>query len=211
MDSLEPKFKLQVKNHQIQSFTGIATNLSYGEESPRMGLNRHKDVTMTFQQSNPNHGLDENSSAASNAPRPLARGRDCDIFALRLRERPPEPPERLLEFFERIPQRPLSHTTLKVIDVLLTGDLSRIRSETVADSLRISPTTLRRRLSRDSMSYQTILDAVRRHRCEESLADDWVPGKCLAWDLGYAEVNSFYRAFRRWTGRNYSDVKLLLV
>ena len=101
--------------------------------------------------------------------------------------------------------------TLKVIDVLLTGDLSRIRSETLADSLRISPTTLRRRLSRDSMSYQTILDAVRRHRCEESLADDWVPGKCLAWDLGYAEVNSFYRAFRRWTGRNYSDVKLLLV
>ena len=41
------------------------------------------------------------------------------------------------------------------------------------------------------MSYQTILDAVRRYRCEESLADDWVPGKCLAWDLGYAEVNSF--------------------
>ena len=61
------------------------------------------------------------------------------------------------------------------------------------------------------MSYQTILDEVRRHRCEERLADDWVPEKCLAWDLGYAEVNSFYSAFRRWTGRNYSDVKLLLV
>ena len=126
MDSLEPKFKLQVKNHQIQSFTGIPTNLSYGEESSRMGLDCHKEVTKTFQQSNPNHGLDENSSAAANAPRPLAWGRDCDIFALRLRERPPEPPERLHQFFERIPQRPLSHMTLKVIDVLLRGDLSRI-------------------------------------------------------------------------------------
>ena len=167
---------------------------------------------MTLQLSNSSsHSVHENSSAASNAPRPLARGRDCDIFALRLRDRPPEPPKRLLEFFDQIPQRPLSHTTPKVIDVLLTGDLSRIRSETVADSLRISPTTLRRRLSRDSMSYQSILDAVRRHRCEESLANDWVPGKCLAWDLGYAEVNSFYRAFRRWTGRNCSDVNLLLV
>ena len=176
-----------------------------------MGVNLHKEVTMTLQLTNQNHGFDENNSSVTNAPRPLARGRDCDIFALRLRERPPEPPERLLEFFYPRPQRPLSHTTLKVIDVLLTGDLSRIRSETVADSLRISPTTLRRRLSRDSMSYQTILDAVRRYRCEESLADDWVPGKCLAWDLGYAEVNSFYRAFRRWTGRNYSDVKLLLI
>ena len=176
-----------------------------------MGVNLHKEVAMTLQLTNQNHGFDENNSSVTNAPRPLARGRDSDIFALRLRERPPEPPERLLEFFYPRPQRPLSHTTLKVIDVLLTGDLSRIRSETVADSLRISPTTLRRRLGRDNMSYQTILDAVRRYRCEESLADDWVPGKCLAWDLGYAEVNSFYRAFRRWTGRNYSDVKLLLI
>ena len=176
-----------------------------------MGVNLHKEVTMTLQLTNQNHGFDENNSSVINAPRPLARVRDCDIFALRLRERPPEPPERLLEFFDPRPKRPLSHTTLKVIDVLLTGDLSRIRSETVADSLRISPTTLRRRLSRDNMSYQTILDAVRRYRCEESLADDWVPGKCLAWDLGYAEVNSFYRAFRRWTGRNYSDLKLLLI
>jgi AraC family mar-sox-rob regulon transcriptional activator len=176
-----------------------------------MGSYLHKEVTMTLQLSSPHHGFGENVSGVSNTTQPLARGRDCDIFALRLRERPPEPPERLLEFFEPRPQRPLSHTTLKVIDALLTGDLSRIRSETVADSLRISPTTLRRRLSRDSMSYQTILDAVRRHRCEESLADDWVPGKCLAWDLGYAEVNSFYRAFRRWTVRNYSYVKLLLI
>jgi len=76
MDSLEPKFKLQVKNHQIQSLTGIPTNVGYGEESPRMSLNRHKEVTTTFQESNPNRGLDENSSATSNAPRPMARGRD---------------------------------------------------------------------------------------------------------------------------------------
>lgn len=157
-----------------------------------------------------NHCNKRGPATSVNA-RPLARGRECDIFALRLQERPPEPPRRLLQFFEQQPQQPLSNTTLKVIDVLLTGDLSRIRSETLADSLRISPTTLRRRLSRDSMNYQTILDAVRRHRCEESLAEHWVPGKCLAWDLGYAEVNSFYRAFRRWTGRNYSEVKLLLL
>ena len=176
-----------------------------------MGLNNNKEVTMTLHLSQSSNRSNRDSQAELSISQPLARGRDCDIFALRLRERPPEPPERLLEFFERTPQRPLSHTALKVIDVLLTGDLSRIRSETLADSLRISPTTLRRRLSRDNMSYQTILDAVRRHRCEDRLADDWVPGKCLAWDLGYAEVNSFYRAFRRWTGRNYSDVKLLLV
>ena len=113
-----------------------------------MGLNLYKEVTMNLQLTNQHHGFEENNSSVTNAQRPLARGRDCDIFALRLRERPPEP---LLEFFDPSPKRPLSHTTLKVIDVLLTGDLSRIRSETVADNSRISPTTLRRRLSRDSM------------------------------------------------------------
>ena len=36
-------------------------------------------------------------------------------------------------------------------------------------------------------------------------------GKCVAWELGYAEVNGFYRAFRRWTGHNYSELKQLFV
>lgn len=149
------------------------------------------------------HALDSNTR--------LAWGRDCDVFALRLRDQPPEPPKRLFEFLDSPTNTRFSQTTRKVVDALLTGDLARIRSETLADSLRISPTTLRRRLSRDGLNYQTILDSVRQYRCEECLADQWVPGKCLAWDLGYAEVNSFYRAFRRWTGKNHSDVKLLLI
>ena len=149
------------------------------------------------------HALDSNTR--------LAWGRDCDVFALRLRDQPPEPPKRLFEFLDSPNNTRFSQTTRKVVDALLTGDLARIRSETLADSLRISPTTLRRRLSRDGLNYQTILDSVRQYRCEECLADQWVPGKCLAWDLGYAEVNSFYRAFRRWAGKNYSDVKLLLI
>ena len=141
----------------------------------------------------------------------LAWGRDCDVFALRLRDQPPEPPKRLFEFLDSPTNTRFSQTTRKVIDALLTGDLARIRSETLADSLRISPTTLRRRLSRDGLNYQTILDSVRQYRCEECLADQWVPGKCLAWDLGYAEVNSFYRAFKRWTGSSYSDMKLQFI
>ena len=79
-----------------------------------MGVNLHKEVTMTLQLTNQNHGFDEGNPFVANAQRPLARGRDCEIFALRLRERPPEPPERLIEFFDPRPQRPLSHTTLKV-------------------------------------------------------------------------------------------------
>ncbi len=107
---------------------------------------------------------------------------------------------------ERAPDQ-LSQTTLKVIQLLLTGDLFRLRSETIADELGISPTTLRRRLRADRLCYQGILDQVRQYRCEKQLTQRWLPGKTLAWDLGYAEVNSFYRAFKRWSGENYSDIK----
>lgn len=103
----------------------------------------------------------------------------------------------------------LSRTSLCVIDLLLRGDLSRLRSEEVADHLHVSPTTLRRRLRADRTNYQHILDHVRQHRCAELLDKRWLPGKSVAWELGYAEVNSFYRAFRRWTGQNYSDLKAL--
>ncbi len=107
--------------------------------------------------------------------------------------------------------RPLSRTTTRVIQMLLGGDLSRLRSESIADELGISPTTLRRRLRADDTNYQALLDQVRQYRCEKQLAERWLPGKCLAWELGYAEVNSFYRAFRRWTGLNYSEIKLRYV
>lgn len=105
----------------------------------------------------------------------------------------------------------LSRTSLYVIDCLLTDDLLRLRSEDVADALHVSPTTLRRRLRADGTHYQRILDHVRRHRCTLMLEKRWLPGKCVAWELGYAEVNSFYRAFRRWTGHNYSELKQLFV
>ena len=59
----------------------------------------------------------------------------------------------------------LSRTTFSVIDLLLNGDVLRLRSEEVADTLHISPTTLRRRLRADGTNYQSILDHVRRQRC----------------------------------------------
>ncbi len=103
---------------------------------------------------------------------------------------------------------PLSRTTDRVLQILLRGDLSRIRSDRVAEELGISATTLRRRLRADHTSYQFLLDRARQYRCEKQLRRRWLPGKCMADELGYIEVNSFYRAFRRWTGLSYSEYKL---
>lgn len=103
---------------------------------------------------------------------------------------------------------PLSRTTDQVLRIMLDGDLSRVRSEGIAETLGISGTTLRRRLRDDHTSYQFLLDRARQYRCESLLLrGGWLPGKYLAEELGYLEVNSFYRAFRRWTGLNYSVYK----
>ena len=102
---------------------------------------------------------------------------------------------------------PLSRTTDRVLQILLTGDLSRLRAESVAETLCMSSTTLRRRLRADHTCYQFLLDRARQYRCERQLREMWLPGKCLADELGYLEVNSFYRAFQRWTGMTYSQYK----
>jgi AraC family transcriptional regulator, mar-sox-rob regulon activator len=101
-----------------------------------------------------------------------------------------------------------SRTTDRVLHILLRGDLSRLRVDTVATQLGMSATTLRRRLRMDHTHYQFLLDRARQYRCEQALRSNWQPGKCLAHELGYLEVNSFYRAFRRWTGIGFSTWKL---
>ena len=102
----------------------------------------------------------------------------------------------------------LSRTTDRVLQILLRGDLSRLRADSVASELGMSGTTLRRRLRADHTCYQFLLDRARQYRCERKLRQMWLPGKCLADELGYLEVNSFYRAFRRWTGLSYSEYKI---
>ncbi len=109
---------------------------------------------------------------------------------------------------EKNPGMPLSRTTDRVLEILLAGDLARLRADSVAESLGMSSTTLRRRLRADHTCYQFLLDRARQYRCEQLMRKVWLPGKCLADELGYLEVNSFYRAFRRWTGMSYSDYKL---
>jgi len=102
----------------------------------------------------------------------------------------------------------LSRTTDRVLKIMLGGDLSRLRADAVAHQLGISGTTMRRRLKADHTTYQFLLDRTRQYRCEQLIREVWMPGKCVADRLGYLEVNSFYRAFRRWTGLSYSQYKI---
>jgi AraC-like DNA-binding protein len=98
----------------------------------------------------------------------------------------------------------------RVLHVLLLSDLETISAAQVAGHLCVSSSTLRRHLRREGTSYQRLLDQVRRYRCEKTLAQRWLPGKCLASALGFSQPNSFYRAFGRWTGMTYTQYKRYL-
>jgi AraC-like DNA-binding protein len=70
----------------------------------------------------------------------------------------------------------------------------------LAAQLRMSRRTLQRRLADEGVSFQTLVEDVRRERALELVADPARPLGEVAFQLGYAELSPFLRAFRRWTG-----------
>jgi AraC-like DNA-binding protein len=59
---------------------------------------------------------------------------------------------------------------------------------------------LRRKLAAKATSYQELLDEVRQKLALRRVAHADTGFEQLAEALGCADLSSFYRAFRRWTG-----------
>ena len=80
-----------------------------------------------------------------------------------------------------------------------SGD-QRPTLEAMADSLHVTPSTLRRRLEGEGSTYQEIKDGLRRDMAIDLLCRTTLSVEAIAGELGYQEVSAFYRAFRHWTG-----------
>jgi AraC-like DNA-binding protein len=70
---------------------------------------------------------------------------------------------------------------------------------TVAKQLNLSERTLRRRLSGSGVSYQALLDDVRKTRAIELLGNTALSIEQVALEVGFSDANNFRRAFKRWT------------
>jgi len=70
----------------------------------------------------------------------------------------------------------------------------------VAKRMNCSGRTLQRRLAERNLSYQMLLDYVRKGRAIELLKKTSLPITQIASQTGFADDSTFHRAFRRWTG-----------
>jgi AraC-like DNA-binding protein len=70
----------------------------------------------------------------------------------------------------------------------------------VAERLAMTTRTLHRKLKSQNTSYRKLRDDVLVRKAKHLLAQDSISIAEVSFLLGYSEVSTFYRAFRRWTG-----------
>ena len=91
-----------------------------------------------------------------------------------------------------------------LIEILASGHFSMTD---VASRLAISSRTLQRRLHQEDTNFQKVLDELREELARHYLSySDYSSGQ-IAFLLGYEEPNSFFRAFRSWTGQTPEHVR----
>jgi AraC-like DNA-binding protein len=77
----------------------------------------------------------------------------------------------------------------------------------IASELGLSLRTLHRRLAEDGLSYQSILDGMRRSLATELLENTHMAIEQVAERVGFADATSFRKAFKKWTGHAPSDLR----
>lgn len=88
------------------------------------------------------------------------------------------------------------------VRAILRRNLKRsISLEDVAGMLAVSPQTLRRRLlDEEQCGFQEVKDRLRRDMALHLLQKSRLSLEEVGISLGFAELSTFHRAFRRWTG-----------
>jgi AraC-like DNA-binding protein len=73
--------------------------------------------------------------------------------------------------------------------------------EQIGERLHMSPRTLQRRLQDEGTNFKALADEVRRSLAEAYVLERELSLSEVSFRLGFANVNAFHRAFRRWTGK----------
>lgn len=70
----------------------------------------------------------------------------------------------------------------------------------VSRKLAVSTRILQRRLRDEEHSFQVVLDSTREELARQYLGNSTMSGAEISFLLGFEDPNSFFRAYRAWTG-----------
>jgi AraC-like DNA-binding protein len=73
--------------------------------------------------------------------------------------------------------------------------------EATALAMHMSPRTLQRRLGQEGTGFSGVLDRVREGLARQWLSDEASPLSEVGYRLGFSDLATFSRAFKRWTGK----------
>jgi len=88
-----------------------------------------------------------------------------------------------------------------IIDQLPSGNVT---DGSVADSLYMSKRTFHRRLQQEETTFRIILNELRKELADKYIKDSSLNLNEISFLLGFSEISSFSRAFKRWTGASPS-------
>lgn len=101
-------------------------------------------------------------------------------------------------------ENPLSST---IRDTLVKSPGEFPSLEEMARRLKMGSRTLRRRLVKENLTYQQILDDTRKDLAIQYLEFTSLTPKEIGYLLGYNSVSNFRRAFKGWTGKKLTDYR----
>ena len=103
------------------------------------------------------------------------------------------------------PRSPLQRDVERRVEPLLeTGEVSIDR---IARELGFSRQTLYRRLKAEGVTFEELVDGLRRRLALRFVREQRLPVKEAAWRLGFSDPAAFSRAFKRWTGSSPSAMR----
>ena len=91
-----------------------------------------------------------------------------------------------------------------IIDGLASGTITETR---VAEQLHMTGRNLHRKLNKEGTSFKQILTEVRKDLAQQYIMDRSKTLTEISFLLGFAEVSSFSRAYKGWTGKPPSEAR----
>lgn len=98
----------------------------------------------------------------------------------------------------------IERVKVEIIDQLPSG---KVTDSSIADALYMSRRTFHRRLQQEAITFRSILNELRKELASQYIQDSSLSLNEISFLLGFAEISSFSRAFKRWTGSSPSSFR----